>query len=224
MRAMFDRIARRLRPDELGHDGRAAPPLARARRRPRARRPGRRARSTSPPARATWRSSWRAASAPGGEVVGTDFSEGMLDAGARSKAAGGRAGSGRNALTLPYADDELRRRDGRLRRAQLLRPRRGLAEMARVVRPGGRVVVLEITTPHAAAAVDLLLALVRPRRAGARAARRRPDAYTYLPSSVRRFPGPEALAARDGAARAARRPLDPHRGRHHRAPRRGTVR
>ena len=53
-----------------------------------------------------------------------------------------------NALELPYADDALRRGDGRLRRAQLLRPRPRPAEMARVVRPGGRVVVLEITTPQ----------------------------------------------------------------------------
>ena len=86
--------------------------------------------------------------------------------------------------------------------------------MVRVVRPGGRVVVLEITTPTRAAAVDLLRAVVRPRRArrsgalaggaggllahasrGAGAAPAIADAYTYLPNSVKRFPGPRALAA-----------------------------
>ena len=45
------------------------------------------------------------------------------------------------------------------------------------------------------------------------------DAYTYLPNSVKRFPGPEGLAARDGRGGPARHPLDPHGGRHHRHPR-----
>ena len=79
---------------------------------------------------------------------------------------------------------------------------RGLAEMARVVRPGGRVVVLEITTPTRPPLASST-ALVRPRRAcsagwrarsGAAArARRRdrsPTPTAYLPNSVRRFPGP----------------------------------
>ena len=42
------------------------------------------------------------------------------------------------------------------------------------------------------------------------------DAYTYLPSSVKRFPGPGGARRRAGSARAARHPLDPHGGRHHR--------
>ena len=63
--------------------------------------------------------------------------------------------------------------------------------MARVVRPGGRVVVLEITTPQKPPLSLVLPALVRPRRAR-RSGRLAgdSDAYTYLPSSVRRFPGP----------------------------------
>ena len=67
--------------------------------------------------------------------------------------------------------------------------------MARVVRPGGRVVVLEITTPTEpplSTFLELWFDHVVPvlgRLAGD------PDAYTYLPSSVRRFPAPEALAA-----------------------------
>ena len=90
--------------------------------------------------------------------------------------------------------------------------------MTRVVRPGGRVVVLEITTPqkpplswffrawfdHAVPALG--------RVAGD------PDAYTYLPSSVRRFPGPEARGP-DGGGRPGRRALDPDRRGHHRHPR-----
>nr|MBA3840789.1 class I SAM-dependent methyltransferase [Thermoleophilaceae bacterium] len=72
---------------------------------------------------------------------------------------------------------------------------RGLAEMTRVVRPGGRVVVLEITTPKRpplswffSVWFDRVVPAIG-RLAGD------PDAYTYLPASVRRFPGPEELGA-----------------------------
>ena len=81
---------------------------------------------------------------------------------------------------------------------------RGLAEMARVVRPGGRVVVLEITTPDAPP-------LSRSSRSGSTAScrcsarSRRPDAYTYLPNSVKRFPGPAALGGEMAARGAERR-------------------
>jgi demethylmenaquinone methyltransferase/2-methoxy-6-polyprenyl-1,4-benzoquinol methylase len=67
--------------------------------------------------------------------------------------------------------------------------------MARVVRPGGRVVILEITTPHRpplswffAVWFDRIVPLI-----GTAAGDR--DAYTYLPSSVRRFPPAHELAA-----------------------------
>ena len=92
--------------------------------------------------------------APGGEVVGTDFSERMLEL-ARAKAARGGPGPGApvrfepaNALALPYADALVRRRDGRVRRPELLGSvARALREMAGSSGPRGRVVVLEITTP-----------------------------------------------------------------------------
>ena len=69
--------------------------------------------------------------------------------------------------------------------------------MTRVVRPGGRVVVLEITTPTRAplsmfysAWFDRLVPLLG----------RFDDAYAYLPASVKRFPGPHELAGRLAAA------------------------
>ena len=77
---------------------------------------------------------------------------------------------------------------------------KGLAEMVRVVRPGGRVVVLEITVPQQPPLssffrlwFDRIVPLLG-RMTGD------PEAYDYLPSSVKRFPGPEALAGRMAAA------------------------
>jgi demethylmenaquinone methyltransferase/2-methoxy-6-polyprenyl-1,4-benzoquinol methylase len=67
--------------------------------------------------------------------------------------------------------------------------------MARVVRPGGRVVILEITTPQKpplSTFFSVWFDRVVPaigRLAGD------PDAYAYLPSSVKRFPAPAQLAA-----------------------------
>jgi demethylmenaquinone methyltransferase/2-methoxy-6-polyprenyl-1,4-benzoquinol methylase len=64
-----------------------------------------------------------------------------------------------------------------------------------VVRPGGRVVVLEITTPQRPPLSTFFsLWFDRAVPALGRLAGD-PDAYTYLPSSVKRFPGPRELAA-----------------------------
>src|SRR4051812_29712683 len=82
---------------------------------------------------------------PGGEVVGTDFSEGMLER-ARRKAPALRFEWG-DALRLPYADGEFDAATVGFGARNFGDLPQGLGEMARVVRPGGRVVVLEITTP-----------------------------------------------------------------------------
>jgi demethylmenaquinone methyltransferase/2-methoxy-6-polyprenyl-1,4-benzoquinol methylase len=135
---------------------------------------------------------------PGGEVVGSDFSEGML-AIARRKDPGLRWELG-NALELPYPDDGFDAATVGFGARNFSDLDRGLAELARVVRPGGRVVVLEITTPRRPPlstffsfwfdrAIPALGRLTGD-----------PEAYTYLPRSVKRFPGPEALAARMAAA------------------------
>jgi demethylmenaquinone methyltransferase/2-methoxy-6-polyprenyl-1,4-benzoquinol methylase len=133
----------------------------------------------------------------GGEVVGTDFSEEML-ARARQKAAAGGldiAFEWGNALELPYASDRFDAATVGFGARNFSDLDRGLAEMARVVRPGGRVVVLEITTP-AKAPLSTFYRLwfdnvvpVIGRLTGEE------EAYTYLPSSVKRFPGPHELAA-----------------------------
>ncbi len=137
--------------------------------------------------------------APGGTVVGADFSERMLEL-ARGKTAGVPSGvqlrfETANALALPYADGEFDAATVGFGARNFSDLDRGLAEMTRVVRPGGRVVVLEITTPTKppfSTFLELWFDGIVPalgKVAGD------PDAYSYLPNSVRRFPGPEALAA-----------------------------
>jgi demethylmenaquinone methyltransferase/2-methoxy-6-polyprenyl-1,4-benzoquinol methylase len=135
----------------------------------------------------------------GGEVVGADFSERMLEL-ARDKAdrcegiATVRFETA-NALALPYADDEFDAATVGFGARNFSDLERGLGEMARVVKPGGRVVVLEITMPQRpplSTFFELWFDRVVPaigRLAGDA------QAYSYLPSSVKRFPGPEELGA-----------------------------
>jgi demethylmenaquinone methyltransferase/2-methoxy-6-polyprenyl-1,4-benzoquinol methylase len=125
----------------------------------------------------------------GAEVVGSDFSAGML-ARARAKAPGVRWEQA-DAMALPYADGEFAAATVGFGARNFGDLRQGLREMARVVRPGGRVVVLEITTPRKpplsvfySVWFDRIVPLLG----------RFDEAYTYLPNSVKRFPGPEALA------------------------------
>jgi demethylmenaquinone methyltransferase/2-methoxy-6-polyprenyl-1,4-benzoquinol methylase len=128
---------------------------------------------------------------PDGRVVGSDFSEGMLEL-ARKKSDAVEWEWG-NALDLSYPDDTFDAATVGFGARNFSDLGQGLREMARVVRPGGRVVVLEITTPQKPplswffrAWFDHLVPALG-RVAGDS------DAYTYLPSSVRRFPGPREL-------------------------------
>lgn len=131
-----------------------------------------------------------------GSVVGLDFSESMLEL-ARDKSRRMdieityRHG---NALSLPFESSSFDAATVGFGVRNLVDLRGGLAEMARVVRPGGRVVILEITTPRRPPLswfyslwFDRLVPLLG-RLAGER------DAYSYLPDSVRRFPAALALA------------------------------
>jgi demethylmenaquinone methyltransferase/2-methoxy-6-polyprenyl-1,4-benzoquinol methylase len=130
---------------------------------------------------------------PEGEVVGSDFSDGMLEL-ARRKAPELRFEHG-NALALPYDDEEFDAATVGFGARNFSDLPQGLREMARVVRPGGRVVVLEITTPERPPLswffrlwFDRVVPLLG-RFAGDS------DAYSYLPSSVRRFPNARGLGA-----------------------------
>lgn len=170
---------------------------------------------------------------PSGEVIGSDFSEVML-AHARTKAAVRAAAapvpSGQaispareeslrfewgDALCLPYPDDSFDAATVGFAARNFSDLAVGLAEMVRVVRPGGRVVVLEMTTPtrpplswffavwfdRVVPAIGSAAALLsravrrlrRERQSGAESTIA--QAYTYLPNSVKRFQSPLELAA-----------------------------
>jgi demethylmenaquinone methyltransferase / 2-methoxy-6-polyprenyl-1,4-benzoquinol methylase len=134
-----------------------------------------------------------ALAARGADVVGSDFSEGML-ARAREKSSAVRWEHG-NALALPYEDASFDAATVGFGARNFSDLPGGLAEMVRVVRPGGRVVVLEITTPTRpplSTFFSLWFDRVVPllgRLSG------EDQAYSYLPSSVKRFPGPAELGA-----------------------------
>jgi demethylmenaquinone methyltransferase / 2-methoxy-6-polyprenyl-1,4-benzoquinol methylase len=167
--------------------------------------------------------------APGGEVIGSDFSERMLEL-AREKAVrvapGAEAVRPRfewgDALSLQYADASFDAAMVGFAARNFADLGRGLEEMRRVVRPGGRVVVLEFTTPRrpplstfyalwfdrmvpllgrVTEAVTRVIAATRARAGTAPHASGNgsgggslAQAYTYLPNSVKRFPGPAELA------------------------------
>jgi demethylmenaquinone methyltransferase / 2-methoxy-6-polyprenyl-1,4-benzoquinol methylase len=140
---------------------------------------------------------------PGGQVVGADFSQEML-AIAQRKAAAGADGADAapirfeqaNALLLPHATNEFDAATVGFGVRNFSDLDQGLRELARVVKPGGHVVILEMTTPQRPPLSTFFglwfdrIVPVLGTLAGDS------DAYTYLPNSVRRFPGPDQLAAK----------------------------
>ena len=134
-----------------------------------------------------------------GRVIGADFAIPMLERG-RGKTPHA-APVGADALSLPFAAATF---DGAMvgfGARNLADLDAGLAEAARVIRPGGRFVVLEFTTPRFAplrAAYLFYFRRVLP--VVGRAISKHTDAYTYLPESVLQFPEPDALAQRLTAA------------------------
>ena len=126
---------------------------------------------------------------PSGRVVGSDFSERDARAGARARAAarGGApasSSSGPTRSSCPTTTGPSTRSRSVSASATSRTSSAGSREMSRVLRPGGRLVILEITQPAAAAALELLLAVVRPAGAAAGSRRRRPRCL-QLPAATR---------------------------------------
>jgi demethylmenaquinone methyltransferase/2-methoxy-6-polyprenyl-1,4-benzoquinol methylase len=135
----------------------------------------------------------RRAVGPSGRVVGLDFSPQMLEL-ARRKSAAVEWVQG-DALALPFGDGEFAAATVGFGVRNLADYARGFAEMARVVRPGGRVVCLEMSTPGAAIRPFSRVWTDRGVPVLGRLVARDPGAYRYLPESVRRFPPADELAA-----------------------------
>jgi demethylmenaquinone methyltransferase/2-methoxy-6-polyprenyl-1,4-benzoquinol methylase len=133
----------------------------------------------------------------GGPVLGSDFCHPMLLA-ARRKAARRRAAVAwfeSDALQLPVRDGSLDLLTAAFGFRNLANYAAGLAEMRRVLRPGGMAAILEFTQPpHAAfaAVYHFYSRRILPWIGGALSGSR--DAYTYLPESVRKFPRAAELA------------------------------
>jgi demethylmenaquinone methyltransferase/2-methoxy-6-polyprenyl-1,4-benzoquinol methylase len=131
------------------------------------------------------------------EVIGLDFSEEMLVR-ARRKAPELAWVRG-DLLELPFTDGEFDAATVGFGIRNVDDLDRGLVELRRVLKPGGRLAILEITRPRGPLALfyrlwfDAVVPLLGKVLPGG-------SAYTYLPASVRRFPGPDALAAQMEAA------------------------
>jgi demethylmenaquinone methyltransferase/2-methoxy-6-polyprenyl-1,4-benzoquinol methylase len=125
-------------------------------------------------------------------VTGLDFSERMLER-ARRKEPSLEWVRG-DLLALPFADESFDAATVGFGVRNVEDLEAALHELRRVLRTGGRLGILEITTPRGALApfyriwFDRVIPLLGRLLPGG-------AAYTYLPASVRRFPGPEDLAA-----------------------------
>jgi demethylmenaquinone methyltransferase / 2-methoxy-6-polyprenyl-1,4-benzoquinol methylase len=133
----------------------------------------------------------------GGRVTGIDFSEPMLER-ARQKSSEVEWVQG-DALALPFEDASFDAVTVGFGIRNLSDLEGGLRELRRVLRPGGRIGILEITRPRGVLApfyrlwFDGVVPVLGRLLPGG-------SAYTYLPASVRRFPGPADLAALLSAA------------------------
>jgi demethylmenaquinone methyltransferase/2-methoxy-6-polyprenyl-1,4-benzoquinol methylase len=127
-----------------------------------------------------------------GRVTGVDFSERMLERARRKSAAVDWVRG--DLLALPFADGSFDAATIGFGARNLADLERGLRELRRVLRPGGRLAVLEITRPRGVLRpffslwFDRLVPLAGRLIPGG-------SAYAYLPASVKRFPPAEELAA-----------------------------
>lgn len=129
----------------------------------------------------------------GAVVVPCDFSLGMLQVGKRAKPQlPFTAGDG---TKLPFADATFDAVTISFGLRNIVDPAAGLAEMRRVTKPGGRIVVCEFSHPTNKAFRTVYIEyLMKALPAVARAVSSSPDAYVYLAESIRAWPDQQGLA------------------------------
>lgn len=155
------------------------------------------------------------ASAPGSHVTGVDISEGMMAVAVEKAIKAGVA----DKVTIQAADGEnLSFGDGTFDRVSCAfgirnfeHKERGLAEFHRVLSPGGKAVILELSVPRQRPlrwAYNIYFRNILPRIGGRISGDR--QAYDYLPASVNAFPAPEVfmdMMRKAGFARVRHRSL-----------------
>jgi len=133
----------------------------------------------------------------GAWCVAADFSVGMLHAGAQRLVPKVAA----DATRLPFDDDTFDAVTISFGLRNVVDHAQGLREMARVTRPGGRLVVCEFSTPVVPVFATVYKEyLMRALPRVARAVSSNPDAYVYLAESIRAWPDQAALARQIAAA------------------------
>lgn len=137
----------------------------------------------------------------GAHAVACDFSLGMLRAGRASRSRRDVPFVAGDALHLPFADASFDAATISFGLRNVADVPRALREMARVVRPGGRLVVCEFSRPvFAPFRVLYLNYLMRALPWIARRVSSNPDAYVYLAESIRAWPAQRELAQTIAAA------------------------
>ncbi len=129
----------------------------------------------------------------GAEVVAADFSPGMIEVGRRKHPAITFVEA--DAMNLPFTDGEFDAVTVSFGLRNVEDPKRALAEMYRVLKPGGRLVICEFSTPSRAlfrAGYGAYLRYLMPSIVGA--ASSNPEAYTYLSDSIRAWPDQVTLS------------------------------
>lgn len=139
-----------------------------------------------------------ALTAHGAEVVAADFSEGMLAEGRKRYADNPLIEFvWADAMALPFDDNSFDAATISYGLRNISDPKQAIAEMRRVVKPGGRVVIAEFSTPPSAivrAPYGFYGRHVLPRIAGA-INRDAAEAYKYLNESIEAWPAQEELAS-----------------------------
>ncbi|MFZ3216111.1 MAG: bifunctional demethylmenaquinone methyltransferase/2-methoxy-6-polyprenyl-1,4-benzoquinol methylase UbiE [Candidatus Acidiferrales bacterium] len=131
-------------------------------------------------------------------LIGSDFAQPMLERARRKAAARSRSTvfTGGDALHLPFADASFDLVTSAFGFRNLVNYEAGLREIARVLKPGGEVGILEFSEPGAGPMAGLFRFYFRQvlPHVG-KAISGNSEAYRYLPNSVARFPGPAELSA-----------------------------